>query len=198
MDTITEQPFSTYQESRPVPDPTLLTMQLVDRELNGLRELLMMRINGLEVERSTLHTIFAEELRKIPFLIEKSTTQIRELLVNIMDERFNGVEKQFKERDVRTEQTARDTKVAVDAALQAAEKAVNKQNESFALSIEKSEEATIKQIDQQGRLLETATKASNDKIDDLKERVLLIEGRTIGLSGAHLNFRDGLTIAAGG
>ena len=101
---------------------------------------------------------------------------------SLSDEKFIGIQKQFIERDTRVEQSARDTKVAVDAALQAAEKAVGKQNESFALSIAKSENATTKQIDQQASTLQAAANALESKIGDLKDRVGRIENTAVNLA----------------
>ena len=100
----------------------------------------------------------------------------------LSDEKFAGIQKQFIERDTRVEQTARDTKVAVDAALQAAEKAVGKQNESFSASINKSEAATTKQIDQQAATLSVAVGGLDSKISDLKDRVGRIENTAVGLA----------------
>jgi cobalamin biosynthesis Mg chelatase CobN len=101
-------------------------------------------------------------------------------LEQVHEEKFTSIKTQFQERDTRTEQNARDTKVAVDAALQAAEKAVGKQQESFALATSKSEAATTKQIDQQGEIIRQTVKASDEKIDDIKQRLMAIEGKALG------------------
>lgn len=99
-------------------------------------------------------------------------------------EKFRSISIQFTERDVRAEQTSRDSKVAVDAALQAAKEAVGEQNRSSALAIAKSEAATVKQIDQLQILLQTATGAIDGKITDIKDRLTIIEGKTIGATAA--------------
>lgn len=83
---------------------------------------------------------------------------------------------------MRTEQSSKDSKVAVDAALQAAKEAVGEQNKSSALAIAKSETATTKQIDQLGILIQNNTKAFDDKISDLKDRLTRIEGMGQGAS----------------
>ena len=115
---------------------------------------------------------------------ERFTSSDSSIIANriLSDEKFIGIQKQFIERDTRVEQSARDTKVAVDAALQAAEKAVGKQNESFALSIAKSEAATTKQIDQQANTLQAAANGLDSKISDLKDRVGRIENTAVTLA----------------
>ena len=171
------------EEAIPVPDPTLLTTRNLQREIASLKELLFIRIDCLQ----ELSNVAKEQAGAIS---KDIGTQVRasESLVfqrfETANEKFASIQLQFKERDVRVEQTARDTKVAVDAALQAAEKAVGKQNEAFGLSIAKSETATAKQIDQQGQLLNTTTAGLNDKIDDIKERLTSLEGEGRGFVSA--------------
>ena len=46
---------------------------------------------------------------------------------NIYAEKFSSIQTQFKERDVRTDQTASQVKLAVDAALQAQKEAAGEQ-----------------------------------------------------------------------
>jgi hypothetical protein len=101
-------------------------------------------------------------------------------LQRLHEEKFRSVAIQFVERDTRTEQTSRDSKVAVDAALQAAKEAVGEQNKSSAMAIAKSEAATTKQIDQIGVIIQTNTAGFNDKIDDIKSRLTIIEGKATG------------------
>lgn len=79
-------------------------------------------------------------------------------LKELHESKFTSVERQFA-----------DAKIALDAALQAAEKAVGKQTEAFADSIAKSETATTKQID-----------ALGSWIDDVKGRLTKIEGMNLG------------------
>src|ERR1019366_3298738 len=96
-------------------------------------------------------------------------------------EKFSSIQKQFSERDVRTDQSSKDSKVAVDAALQAAKEAVGEQNKSSALAIAKSEASTDKRIDQMGQLMMSGAKSVDDKFTDLKDRIALIEGRGTGV-----------------
>jgi hypothetical protein len=163
----------------PVPDPTVLTTEALTREIEHLKELFNQRVTAMDKAMD----LFNENITRVPTDTDKQIHHLERLMhsqFSVVDEKFRSVYTQFSDRDSRVEQTARDTKVAVDAALQAAEKAVSKQNESFSLSIAKSETATIKQIDQQGIIISTSTAALNDKIEDMKARLTLIEGQAVG------------------
>src|ERR1022692_2248248 len=151
------------KDLKPIPDPSVLTTEQLLREINTLRALLETKIASTVKDIDRLE----ERIDGIPEITEEKVASLQAL----HEEKFNSIQTQFKERDTRTEQTSRDSKVAVDAALSAAKEAVGEQNRSSALAITKSETAASKQIDQQGQLITTSTGALNDKIDDLKERI---------------------------
>lgn len=168
------------------PDPSTLTTQQMHREVEAIRELVFREILALEKSLSTrmdaaekATVLLHADMTGFPTDLDKEIAHLKELHA----ERFDSIQTQFRERDTRTEQNARDTKVAVDAALQAAEKAVGKQQESFALATSKSEAATTKQIDQQGQLISTTTRGLAETIQDLKERLTRIEGSHSGREG---------------
>jgi len=168
---------------RPDPDPTSLTTAQLLRELSALSDRLTARVDG---DRNTVgarldamdhaQQLFDESLQRMSTIGDREVFHLRE----IHEEKFASIGKQFIERDTRVEQTAKDTKVAVDAALQAAEKAVGKQNESFTASINKSEAATTKQIDQQSVNLSTTANGLDSKIGDVKDRLTRLEGQALG------------------
>jgi hypothetical protein len=139
----------------------------VDKQVGTLKELVFARLDCYE----EAVTLLREEKRPNEPLLH-----LRELV----EEKFASIAIQFKERDTRTESSAKDSKVAVDAALQAAKEAVSEQNKSSALAIGKSEASTSKQIDQIAAMSASTNSATNDKIDDIKERLTLIEGRSKG------------------
>ena len=182
--------------SRPDPDPTTLTTQALYREINQVQALLHSEMEGLSGRLDARITSVDHGLDRLRLIIDREpelTNQLVNNLKSIHEEKLSSIQVQFIERDVRTEQTSRDSKVAVDAALQAAKEAVEKQNASSALAIAKSESATTKQIDTQGILITTATTSLNEridaasatmnsKIDDLKDRLNRMEG---GQTGGH-------------
>ncbi len=185
--------------SVPVPDPTLLTTQALVSAVTSLREVLEAEMGGQKaVFESRLEgmdkaiTLLQVTTDRQPALVDGKIANLKTL----HEERFSSIQTQFTERDVRTEQTAKDSKVAVDAAFQAAKEVVEEQNKSRALAIAKSEAATTKQIDQQGLLITTATAGLNDKIDDIKSRLTLIEGRSNGVSMQKDDSRSNVGIIA--
>jgi hypothetical protein len=156
----------------PIPDPTVLTTQQLQREIMALREILEARLAGNDKLAALLQ---AQMDQKSSY----TNAEVGHLRTE-HEEKFKSIATQFTERDIRTEQTARDSKVAVDAALQAQKEAAGAQNESNAASISKSEAAFTKQIDQIGVIINTTTKGTDEKIEDIKTRITQIEGRSAG------------------
>src|SRR6185369_12355894 len=153
---------------RPIPDPTRLTTQQLMREIANMKELFETRLDAMDKAVTLLQAI----ANRSPTIGE---------VVSQFTEKFQGINTQFKERDLRVEQTARESKVAVDAAFSAQKEAVSEQNKSAAAAIAKSEANTTKQIDAIGSQIVQIAKATDDKIDDLKGRLGLIEGRSAGV-----------------
>src|SRR5678815_4018265 len=158
--------------SRPIPDPTILTTQQLQREVAALKEVIFTRLDANDKAVQLLH----EDVTRVPTDTDKQIAHLKEL----HEEKFASIVKQFFERDARMDREAASNKTSLDAALQAAEKAVNKQNETFALSINKSENATNKQIEQLGTLINASKGEIEGKISDLKDRVTIIEGKSSG------------------
>lgn len=131
--------------STPRPDPTVLTTQQLIREIASV----------------------SKEIG--------CTKEILEARLNgnekVYEEKFAGIDRQFVERDVRTEQTSKDRQLAVDSAFQAAKEAVEKTEASF-----------TKQLDQLQVLLQQTAKSSDEKIGDLKDRISTIENRRAGMN----------------
>lgn len=173
---------STPPSSIPVPDPSVLTTQNLHRELASLKEALETRLAAMDKATELLN----ENVTRVPTDVDKAIAHLQSL----HDEKFSSVDKQFKERDTRTDKIAELNQKAIDAALQAAKEAVGKQNEASSMSIAKSEAATKEKIDQQGILLQTETRGLTKRLDDLKERLDRGEG-------SHKGRSDGYGVVAG-
>ena len=163
----------------------------VQKQVGNLKELIEDRLDRANKENALVRTIIETRLDgmdkaiellqsgadKFPRLVDEKITALERL----HEEKFASIQKQFEERDTRTEQSSKDSKVAVDAALQAQKESAVAQNQSNAASITKSEAGFIKQIDQLTVLIQTMTKAFDDKINDLKDRFNRGEGRGEGV-----------------
>jgi hypothetical protein len=105
----------------------------------------------------------------------------------LVEEKFSGTYAQLSQRDILAKELALATKTAVDAALQAAEKAVGKQNESNAEAIKKSEVGMIKQIDQIGEQNRATTKAFDDK---LVQQLALMQAQQVAINDKFTGVKD--------
>jgi Asp-tRNA(Asn)/Glu-tRNA(Gln) amidotransferase A subunit family amidase len=181
----------------PVPDPTVLTTEQLERAIAGLRALLTAEQVG---QRELFDARLTGMDRAIALLAvgnDKTHDEFNERIVNLRtlhDEKFMSIQTQFAERDVRTEQSAKDQKVAVDAALQAQKESVGAQNTANSLANNKMEFNFTKLIDQLGVLITTTTKTTDDKIDDIKQRLTTIEGRANGVQGSSDNSRANMAL----
>jgi len=194
-------------------------------EIETLKELINEKLRRVDEEKAIAHAGLITEIKRIEDKLttrldsmDKATEllndnftrvptdtdkQIKQLEM-LMDEKFNGVDikfesvaQQFRERDVRVEQSAQQTKVAVDAALQAAKEASGESNKAFTLSINKSEAATTKQIDQLNAGFQTAISGISGQISDVKDRVARIENLAVGRNEAETTQRNNTTSTQG-
>lgn len=94
---------------------------------------------------------------------------------DLADSRFKSIDEKFVDAEKRTAEQKADTKAALDAALQSAERAVGLQTVSSDKSIAKSEATTAKQIDALGVLVDRNSAADAEKFADLKSRVSALE-----------------------
>jgi hypothetical protein len=179
-----------------ITDPTFLTTQQLLRENTALKELIFSkldsittRLDAMDKAVQLLHT----DVTHVPTDVDKQVGNLKELVFQKLQIDYDGVQLQFKERDTRVDQTAKDSKVAVDAALSAAKEAVGEQNKSSALAIAKQEATFTKQIDQLSILLSTVTKGQEDKINDIKASIASSLGRSSGIGDSW-----GVILAAGG
>jgi len=178
--------------STPVPDPTVLTTQASEKAVANLKELMFTQVEALKEllearfnDRDKAIVLLETRAGELPSMVTEQVQRLQELhdqRFKVNDEKFNSIVLQFAERDTRTElATAASTK-AIDAALSAQKEAAVEQNRSNEAKITKSETGFTKQIDQLLDLVRAGSKASDDKIDDLKQRITMIESQKKGSS----------------
>lgn len=175
------------QDSIMITDPSQLTTRQLLREVSLLEDKISNRLIAGEkaVDKLTIN------FERITDLIDHAIAQLN----LIHTEKFNSIQTQFRERDTRTEQTSKDSKTAVDAALQAAKEAVGEQNKSSALAISKSEIAVTKQIDQIYTLITASNKAMDEKIADTKSRLDQNAGQETGVKSIKEDGKSWIAIA---
>ena len=134
----------------PVPDPTKLTTDAVMALEKQLKELFTARLEAIAEK-------FSDMDRRFEALVEIRAREIARIS-EVTEEKFKGVAIQFEGRDT-----------ALTAALMANGQAA-----------QKSENAFTKQLDSISALINAALRAVDDKIDDLKARVTIVEAIKIG------------------
>lgn len=160
---------------------------LIQARIESLEQMIAARAHESELAREQISknawVIFETRLTAIDKAqaayerqVTEQTAQMRELY----QEKFASIGFQFTERDARVQQAAYATKDQVETALNSAKEAAAEQNRAFALSTSKSEAATMKQMDTLGAAVQTATRALDDKIGDMKDRLTRIEGMDLG------------------
>ena len=161
---------------RPVPDPTILT-----QEASAKLEAMIRNLVKTEIEHQ--RELFDEKLDGISHQFAARISAINERLVgaaNQYNEKIEKIDVRFNMLDARTAEQKQDTTNALNAALAAQKEAVAAQTASSEKSITKSETATTERIKGVETLLSTSTKATDDKITDLKDRVIAIEAVKLG------------------
>lgn len=154
--------------------------QFIERD-NRVTKITEDNNRAISVALDAIQHVSIERDNKFNLEIQKIYESIKGLQeVNVITN--NGIQTQFEERDVRTNQSAIASKTAVDAALQAQKEAAGEQNRSLTLSINKSEEATQKQLEQQRNVLVSVEQTLSDKINDVANRMTRFEGQGIGKS----------------
>jgi hypothetical protein len=136
----------------PVPDPTTLTTEAVDRataqyrrELHAVQEVIEARLTCMDTERK--------------------------LLLQLMDERASAIERRFAERDERFNERDVHRVEAVKVALDAAQELNDARDAATDKASGKFEQSVREQISQLAALAEASRQVLAAQISTLKERV---------------------------
>jgi hypothetical protein len=189
----------------PNPDPTVRTVEQLQRDIGATREIVESKIDGnhnvvmarfaamdkaiellqRSTDRQPQHV--KDEVNKLEALhSEKFRSQDEQMRIQLA-----GISIQFAERDKRTEQLSLADKTAIAAALQAQKEAAGAQNESNAAANAKME-ANFSKLIEQGQTLTMEVRRNTEvQITDLKSRMDKGEGAVKG-SGDQTAFIFGL------
>lgn len=150
--------------STPVPDPTTLTTDQLRREIGAARESF-----GLE---------FANLKNLLDALAVSSDRNLTSAM-DLCNVKFGSVEDKLALGERQRVEQKSDTEKAIQAALLAQQAAVSAQAESFEKSVNKSEVATNKQLDQMQATFRAENNNLGLNLDDLKGRVTVTESTRI-------------------
>jgi hypothetical protein len=151
----------------PVPDPTVLTQQAVDRSLSAYRKEMDVVLAGIDRDISAQREYLLGEIRRVK---------------DVHDERFTGIGTQFTERDERTKQAAQDSKVSLDAGLAGQKEAAFEAQKSSALAIGKSEDATKEALSSQAATTSISIRALEKELGELRSRLDRLPGEQAATS----------------
>lgn len=169
-------------DRRPVPDPTFLTTQALDREISSIKEYIK-QTSEMEDEKDGL--LNRERTEQFKSLGELFAERIRGL-TTLVEQKFDLIERQ------RVEQK-KDTKDAVDAALTAQKEAVREQTAASERAIAKSETATNKLLEQLAQTFATANDSQRRSIDEVKERVGDVDKKVSGIEQQKVGAKEDRT-----
>jgi hypothetical protein len=119
-----------------------------------------------------------EDLRKPDPTTLTTDALLREIghLDKQIGTRLDGVDMRFAERDIRISQSSEANKVALSAALAAQKEASLDHITALTQAINKSEQHTTSQLEQQRTVLISVEKTLSDKINDVSDRMNRWEG----------------------
>jgi len=160
----------------PVPDPTRLTQEAVDRAVATLKDIFAPRFHAIENDAERLRA----QIDARPAAVAVEISHLNDLFgtgQKLVDEKFKGVADQFAGRDT-----------ALAAALLAQKTSVEEQNKSNAAATAKSEASFTKQIDGIAILIGTLGTGFTDKVDTVKE-ILTVATKTSDTAIADMKTR---------
>jgi hypothetical protein len=191
----------------PIPDPTILTSTAVSaakddlrRDMEAIQALLDARISAaVQLLETRLHaldradTLLTAQIKAMPDECRLAIDHLREL----MREQFATIEAHRRRLEdelthaVAAHQTIREeNKQLITAAIETQHDAIGVQTQHMTQTVNRIELMATRQLEQITTLLQTAVSGLQSKLDDLKERLTLLEGRTAGITAATTNQRE--------
>lgn len=198
--------MSEISEAIAAADPSARSVEMIERAIMSLEKQLTIRLDGLERAQSE----FQNNMQRVPTEVQRSTSALEAVVdqkigvlaerLNTQNVKFDAIQGQFIERDVRAKESSTAASTAITAALQAQKEAAGEQTKSSAAAIAKSEANTSELIKAQSGLLTSVTASFDGKISDVKDRIATISDRTNSIesrgSGQHSQRAEWVAFAA--
>ena len=180
----------------PVPDPSILTTEQINRvtqslrveflgQLTALREVLTTRFDA----NDKAIVLLAETVNRVPTLLDRETLRLSESFsekltssVTLSAQHFSFIDNKFLERDAATEQRKNSTAVNVAAAFAAQKDYATAQEKYNDMAVAKAEASTVKQIEDLKSLFNSKNASTDEKIAINGERLTRIESLTRGMA----------------
>lgn len=186
-------PYMGYPQISNSGDPSVLTTDLVLREVLHLKELLQTELTSVKKGIEVSHDDFV----RFPTEVQKAVGGLQLLLETkiLYESKLNAQDiKHITERidwsdKIRLEQKA-DSSMALNAALASAKELVTVTNDSAKQATQKQEAAFNKQIDQLVILAQTMGSNLGDKIADIKDLFIKSDSTSKGKTEGVKDFRD--------
>jgi transcription termination factor NusB len=177
----------------PVPDPTSLTTEALERGLksereyvDGERRLLSERLDGIDLATSLRADAVAKDIAHSQELAKKD-----------VDHQAEMSEMRFAERDVRTAEAATAAATAIAAAFSAQKEAAQKEAENTQKSITRQEENTERALSKLGDLFQTTFDNLREGQAEIKLRVNSAEFARLGSSERQADSRQSVNAWVG-
>lgn len=196
------------------PDPSELTVDLVNNSITAVKETINARLDA--IDKATL--VFSENLTRVPTAVDRAILQLRELLEARIHEleslraldphQFAAIQETMAVLKATVNERFELNDGQIEKAFNAAKHAVAEQNSANAQAIAKSEINVAKSIDDlrtslailadnTEKRIEINRSGVNDKIDDIKARLTVMEGRSSVADPATASALRELTAAMG-
>lgn len=159
--------------------------ELIDIKFNNLRNEVLSAnesINKIVIDiYKYIDQIFDQEKSLLALEVNKINETIKRIEA-VRELQYDSITLQLKDRDTLSKEIQQSNLVAYNLALQAQKDLTAQSNDSLILSINKSEESTQKQLEQQRLVLATVEHTLSEKIGEVGDRLTRFESVNAGRS----------------
>jgi hypothetical protein len=150
-------------------------------------------LNAAEAKRQDgLRVLESKHMREILILRSKHAQDLRASDTRLSDERFSSIKREQALVEQHRIELKGDSEKALTAALAAAEKAVQEQNKSATLAVDRAVAGMKELIINNQQVNQATTNALGDKVEDLKANVAVLVNTRLGAQEVRTENRAGV------